>query len=75
VVIDGPPVLAGTAGAALAAFAGQVVLVVAAGQTSQEAIDASLRRRASGRRSASCSNRGRSPTVARTGRFARTTAG
>jgi len=32
VVIDGPPLLAGTAGAALAAFAVQVVLVVAAGE-------------------------------------------
>jgi protein-tyrosine kinase len=44
VVIDGPPLLAGTAGAALALFAGQVVLVIAAGRTSEQAIDASLER-------------------------------
>ena len=74
-MIDGPPLLAGTAGAAFAAFAVQVVLVMAAGQTSEEAIDASLRRR--GERDKVCFvlNRGRSPTVARNGRFARTMAG
>ena len=44
VVIDGPPLLAGVAAAALAACAGQVVLMVAAGRTSQQAIDDSLRR-------------------------------
>jgi hypothetical protein len=32
VVIDGPPLLAGTAGGVFAAFAVQVVLVVAAGK-------------------------------------------
>jgi len=45
VVIDGPPLLAGVAAAALAACAGQVVLMVAAGCTSQQAIDDSWRLR------------------------------
>ena len=44
VVIDGPPLLSDLAAPALAACAGQVVLMVAAGRTSQQAIDDSLRR-------------------------------
>ena len=44
VVIDGPPLLAGIAAPALAACAGQVVLMIAAGRTSQQAIDDSLKR-------------------------------
>ena len=44
VVIDGPPLLSGVAAAALAACAGQVVLMVAAGRTSQQALDDSLQR-------------------------------
>ncbi len=43
-IVDGPPLLAGVVGPALAAHAGQVVLVIAAGRTSQRAIDASLAR-------------------------------
>ena len=44
VVIDGPPLLAGVAAAALAAYAGQMVLLIAAGQTSRRALDEGLRR-------------------------------
>ena len=44
VVIDGPPLLSGVAAAALAAYAGQVVLLVAAGRTSEQAIAHSLKR-------------------------------
>ena len=44
VVIDGPPLLSGVAAAALAACAGQVVLMVAAGRTSRQAIAESLTR-------------------------------
>jgi protein-tyrosine kinase len=44
VVIDGPPLLAGVAAAALAAYAEQVVLLIAAGRTSRRALDEGLRR-------------------------------
>jgi protein-tyrosine kinase len=44
VVVDGPPLLAGTEAAALAMFAGQVVLVVAAGRTTARALEQSLGR-------------------------------
>jgi Mrp family chromosome partitioning ATPase len=44
VVIDAPPLLSGIAAAALAAYAGQVLLLVRAGSTSQQALDESLRR-------------------------------
>ncbi len=44
VIVDGPPLLSGTEAAALAMFAGQVVLVVAAGRTTARAIDQSLGR-------------------------------
>jgi hypothetical protein len=73
VVIDGPPRPAGTAGATFAAFAAQVVLVMAAGQTSEAAIDASLRRRGERDKVRFVPNRGRSPAVARTGRLTRAT--
>jgi Mrp family chromosome partitioning ATPase len=43
-IVDGPPLLTGLVGPALAAHAGQVVLVVAAGRTTQQAIDDSLTR-------------------------------
>ena len=42
VVIDGPPLLTGVAAAALAGCAGQVILLVTAGRTSQQAIRGSL---------------------------------
>ena len=44
VVVDGPPLLSDTAGAALAMFAGQVVVVAAAGRTTEPALAASLER-------------------------------
>jgi protein-tyrosine kinase len=44
VIVDGPPLLSGTEAPALAMFAGQVVLVVAAGRTTARAIDLSLKR-------------------------------
>jgi protein-tyrosine kinase len=44
VVIDGPSLLLATEAAALALFAGQVVLVVAAGQSSEQSIEDSLNR-------------------------------
>jgi receptor protein-tyrosine kinase len=44
VVVDGPPLLSGTEAAALAMFAGQVVLVVAPGRTTAPAIEQSLER-------------------------------
>ena len=43
-VVDGPPLLSGAAGAALAMFAGQVVLVAAAGRTAEPALAASVKR-------------------------------
>ena len=66
VVIDGPPLLAGTAGAALAMFAGQVVLVVAAGQSSEPAIDASLKRLGEREKVCFVLNRRNAPNVAPT---------
>ncbi|HEX5795152.1 MAG TPA: hypothetical protein VFY19_04875 [Geminicoccaceae bacterium] len=44
VVVDGPPLLGGAAGAALAMFAGQVVLVAAIGRTPEQAVATSLMR-------------------------------
>jgi hypothetical protein len=44
IVIDGPSLLVASEAAALALFAGQVVLVVAAGQSSEQSIEDSLSR-------------------------------
>jgi protein-tyrosine kinase len=70
VVIDGPPLLAGTAGAALAMFAGQVVLVVAAGRSSEPAIDASLKRLGEREKVGFVLTRAGAPAVASNGRGA-----